>query len=787
MSALRRKLLRDLGQLKGQVLTIALVVACGIASYVAIQGMYLSILQARSTYYERHHFPDVFVPVERAPMSLATRALSLPGVAEVHARVVKQVSLPVAGMHEAATGLVIGVPAHGEPPLGGLLLREGRMPITGHGDEAVVLEAFASAHGLRPGARLSAVLGGIRRDLRVVGIALAPEFVFAIAPGELIPDPRRFGVLWMDSSVVATAFRMEGAFNELLVRLQPGASGPKAVDALNRLLAPYGCYGAYERSRQLSNQVLQGDLEQLKTMTTVMPVIFLGVAAFLINVVLSRLVQLQRAQIATLKAVGYSGRAIGMHYFELALVVVLSGSLLGDGFGVWLGRMLTSSYTKFFHFPDLRYLPDVRVLTWGLAISSLAALAGALGSVRAVMKLPPAEAMRPEAPASYRRAISERLKLSWLFGQSARMVVRELERRPVRALLSMLGVALSVALLVAGRFGFDSVDWYMRVQFELAEREDLNVSFRRPVPAAALRELAHLPGVLRAEGIRVVGVRFRSDQRWRQTVLIGYDDDAQLRRVLDARGRTTVVPEHGILLTLTLGNILGVRVGDQVTIEVLEGQRREYRVQVAGLVDEASGLYGHMRSQELAHMLGDEGPITMALLRVDPRQRPALQRALRERPDVLGVNRHDATIEMFEKHTAGQMRWTTLILTMFAGVIACGVIYNNARIALSTRSRDLASLRVLGFRRSEISAILLGELALQVLIALVPGLLLGYWLAWFSMAQGDPELYRFPVVVSARTYSFAVLVTLGAALVSALLVRRRLDHLDLIGVLKSRE
>jgi putative ABC transport system permease protein len=302
-----------------------------------------------------------------------------------------------------------------------------------------------------------------------------------------------------------------------------------------------------------------------------------------------------------------------------------------------------------------------------------------------------------------------------------------------------------------------------------------------------VRELAQLPGVLRAEGARAVSVRFRNEHRMRQSALIGYEDGAELRRPIDAEGNLVDPPKNGVMLTLTLANILGIHVGDHVTVEMLDGARGQYRIPVVALIDEVSGLYGHILASEMSRMLGDEGQITMALLRVDPRERHALQRALRERPDVLGVNRHDAAIEMFEKHTAGQMRYTTLILTLFASMIACGVIYNNARIALSTRSRDLASLRVLGFRRSEISAILLGELALQVLLALLPGMVLGYGMASFSMAQNDPELYRFPVVVSARTYAFAVLVTLGAALVSALLVRRSLDHLDLIGVLKSRE
>lgn len=787
MRALDRKLFRDLSTLKGQVITIALVVACGISAFVTIQGTYYSIVRARDAYYERYRFPDVFAPLKRAPLSVRDRAQALPGVAIVHTRVVKEVSLPMPTMPEPASGIVIGLPADAEPALSAVMLREGRFPMSNRADEVVVLEAFADAHGIELGSKVPVVLGGIRRDLRVVGTAISPEFVFSISPGELIPNPRRFGVLWMDQEVVAAAVQMRGAFNELQVRLQPGASERKVVDELNRLLTPYGCLGAIGKARQLSNQVLSGDLAQLRTMTTLMPAIFLGVAAFLINVVLSRLVQLQRSQIATLKAVGYRHRDVGLHYLELVAVVVLVGAVIGVTCGIWLGQIMTEAYTQFYFFPDLRYSLDRRVLSVAILASLAAAVVGALSTVRAVMALPPAEAMRPEPPATYKRAWTERLRLSFLFGQAARMVLRELERKPLRAALSVLGIALAVSVLVAGRFAFDSINWYMHVQFEMSERDDIAVTFRKPVDRRSLRELSHLPGVFKAEGLRAVSVRFRNGHRARETVIAGYAPNAELRRVLDRDANVITVPESGILLTKTLGEILGLSPGDLVEIEVLGGETRSYKIRVAGLVDEVFGLFGHMRADALAKMLGDEELVSIALLRVDPRYEGALQKALRERPDVLGVNRHAATIEMFEKQTAGQMRYTTLILTLFASVIACGVIYNNARIALSTRGRDLASLRVLGFRRSEISAILLGELGLQVLLALGPGVYLGRVMAEQMMAQTDPELYRFPVVISAQTYSFAIVVTLAAAIISALLVRRRLDQLDLIGVLKSRE
>jgi putative ABC transport system permease protein len=787
VKALDKKLMRDLRHLAGQLVTIALVVGCGIASYVAIHGTQRALLRARDGYFERQRFADVFAHVERAPEALRERIAAIDGVASVHTRLVEAVSLPVPGMHDPPSGQLVSLPATGEAPLGGILLREGRMFAPGHADEAVVLEAFAKAHGFRLDDRLPAVLAGVRRELRIVGVAIAPEWVFAVAPGEMMPDPRRFAVLWMDRAALAAAFQKEGAFDDLLVRLQPGASERAVIGSLDRLLTPYGSRGAYGRDRQPSAQVLRGELAQLRTLSGLMPAIFLGVAAFLINLVLTRLVQVQRSQIASLRAVGYTRGEVGRHYLALVLVVVTLGAVLGVAVGAWLGAAMTDIYLQYFTLPDLRFRIDMRVFVLAAGTTLVAGVVGAIGAVLDVMRLPPAEAMRPEAPAVYRRGLGLPAVVRRVLGPSPRMIVREITRRPLRAFASTLAVAMSVALLVSGRFGFDAVDWFMEVQFGLAQRENLTVTFRRPVPTRALGELRHLPGVLEVEGLRTVAVRFRKGQRARDSVITGHPPDARLRHVVDLDGRRFDPPPDGVLVSATLGRVLGLRKGEALDVELLEGRRGRHEVRVTGFVEDLAGLPGAMRADALARLAGDEGRVSQALLRVDASEREALSRALAARPEVLGVSRRDTAIDLFRKQTAGQMRTNTLILTAFAAVIAIGVIYNAARIALATRARDLASLRVLGFRRGEISAILLGELGVLVALALVPGMLLGHALAVGMMSGVDPELWRFPVIVSARTYAFATLVTLGASLASALLVRRRLDTLDLIGVLKSRE
>lgn len=786
VAALDRKLLRDLSHMRGQVITIALVVACGIASFTTTAGTYESLLNARDDYYAAQRFPDVFASLKRAPRALLPHIAALPGVSRIQDRVVEHVSIPMPSMLEPATGQIISLPSGRPPVLSSVVLRRGRMPEPFREDEVLAVESFVDAHNIALGDPIPAVINGTLRTLRVVGVAMSPEVLFAVSPGEFVPDPMRFAVLWMDREILASAYDMKGAFNDVLLDLEPGVEQRAVIADLNRLLAPYGGAGAYGRAQHQSNSILTGELTQLANMAGMMPAIFLGVAAFLINLVLGRIVQLQRPQVAALKAVGYSNRVIGLHFLKLVLVIVLLGTVLGVAFGVYMGDVMVALYRRYFHFPSLNFTLDLGMVLQSVGISFAAAFIGAMVSVRKVVSLPPAEAMQPEPPAVYRRSLSERLGLFAYFGQATRMVMREVERRPLRLLLSSFGIACSVALLVVGRFSFDAIDVYMETVFHRSQRQDMTITFGNGLSRDALRELAHLDGVLRAEGQRMVRARLIAGHHQRDVAIRGHDRDADLQPFVDAQGRILQPPESGLALTSKLAEILELAPGDEVRVELLEGPRTTTTMRVASTVDELFGLFGHMEAGALTRLAGEGDAINMAYLRVDPAQKTSIIRALKDRPAVLGVTQQSEVIERFQTQTADQMNVTTLIITLFAAIIAAGVIYNNARVALSTRNRDLASLRVLGFRRSEISAILLGELALQVLLALLPGMLLGTWMADAMLSATDPEQYRFPLVISLRTYVFAGLVTVASAAIAALLVRRKLDHLDLIGVLKTR-
>ena len=786
--ALDRKLLRDLWRIKGQVVAIALVIGAGVAMFVMYRSTFDSLGLTQASYYDRYRFGDVFANAKRVPLGVVRRIEEIPGVARVEARVVADVTLDVPGMDEPAMGRLVSIPAEGRPGLNDLFLRRGRWIAPGRPDEVLVSEAFADKNGFGPGDSLTAVLNGTRRQLRIVGIALSPEYVYSIRSGDLMPDPRRFGVLWMEGKALSAVFDLEGSFNDVVLRLVPGASEKEVMVRLDRVLAPYGGLGAVPRSLQTSHWYLQNELDQLMNVGNFLPMIFLAVAAFLLNVVLIRIVSVQREQIAALKALGYSNAALGAHYAKLSLGIALLGAILGTFTGARMGVGVTKLYTELFNFPVLLYeLYPLRVAQ-AAGVALAAATLGALGAVRRVAALPPAEAMRPEAPAAYGVTRLERLGLRKILSPPARMILRNLSRRPLRTAVAVVGIAAGGSLVVVGNSLTGSVRMLLDEQLGVIQRQDATVSFVEPASARALHELERLPGVVHAEPLRTAPVRLTHGHLSRRTAIQGIAAGARLQRVVDVDSLAVVeLPAEGLVMSHALAGVLGVREGDLVTVEVLEGSRPVRRLPVVRLVTENMGTSVYMRIDALQHLLRDGRSLSGAALEVEEAEAEALYREIKDVPGVAAVARKAAFIESFEENFEKNLNVLISFALIFSVIITFGVVYNTARISLSERSRELASLRVLGFSRTEISYIFLGELAVVTVAALPFVFLLGYGLAALAFRAFESELYRFPLVVSRQSFAMAGLAVLLSALVSGLAVRRQLDRLDLIAVLKTRE
>ncbi|HJW26972.1 MAG TPA: ABC transporter permease, partial [Rhodocyclaceae bacterium] len=778
---------RDLGRMKSQALAIALVVMCGVGTYVMFLATLEALRTTQDSYYRDYRFAEVFTSLKRAPEALRQRILDIPGVEQAETRVVADIRLDMPDFPEPVAAFMVSLPDSGVQGLNRLHLRSGRLPAPGRPDEVVVATTFAEAHKLEPGGRFDAILNGRRQSLTLVGTALSPEFIQQQRPGSVFPDPKRYGVMWMGRRALGQVYDLEGAFNDLALGLRRGADVQDVIDRVDELTRPYGGLGAYARKDQRSHRFLTQELEQLGTLAGLFPVMFMGIAAFLLNVVIGRQVAMQREQIATLKAFGYGNLEVLWHYLKLVGIIVGAGIASGTALGVWLGHGLSALYMEFYHFPYLKFsLPPRTVVE--AAIASLAAAGG--GTVFAVWRaatLRPAAAMRPEPPPRYRETWVEKLGVKRWLSQPARMIIRNIQRRAFKSALTVLGIALGCGMILTGLFQRDTVGYMVHVQFGMSQREDLSVTFTDPTAYRARFDLLGLPGVEKVEVFRGVPVRLRHGHRDYRTSIRGVEPGGDIQRLLDADLRPVDLPPEGILLTDYLGKMLDVGPGDRITVEVLEGNRPVREAVVAGLVKEYLGVSGYMDLAALNRFMHEGPTISGAYLSVDSRSLGDIFARLKGMPRVAGVAERIQEIRNFNRMMDETMLFFTYVATVFAIIISFGVVYNNAQIALAERGRELASLRVLGFTRAEIAYILLGELGLLALVAIPIGLWLGWWMCYYIAQTMQNDLFRVPVVLVPQTYAFAVTVELVSAVLSGLAVRGRLNQLDLIAVLKTAE
>ncbi|GKY87169.1 ABC transporter permease [Sinisalibacter aestuarii] len=787
MRALDKKLLRDIRRLWAQSLAIAAVLAAGVMVMVTMNGALRSLSETRDTYYERARFADVWSSAARAPMSLVPEIAAIEGVARVEARITENAILDLADLDAPGMGQIISIPASGEPEMNRLILREGRLPEPGHKNEVVVSEAFALAHDFHPGDGFSITLNGQKRPLTITGIALSPEFIYSIGPGSIMPDDMRFGILWMPEDVLAAAFNLSGAFNSVTLGVTRGTDLEQVKDELETLLKPYGGTGPYDREQQTSNAFLDGEIMGLELMVQFLPPIFLLITAFLVNMVLSRLITLEREQIGLLKALGYSAWEVSWHYLKLAMLIGAVGIAIGWATGYWATIAIAEIYGEFFHFPYLVFIQYPAVYALSAVTGTGAALFGAVFAVRRVVQLSPAVAMSPPAPTRFRKGLFDRLIGVVKPRQTTMMILRAIGRWPLRAAMTTLGISMSAAMIVAALFMLDSFDELLDVAFVQVNRQDAILEFALPRPETVLDDVENLPGVMLAEGAYSAPARLYHGPRTRTVAIEGRRDGAELARVFDGVSRTEVPPEDGIVLEARLANHLDARVGDVIEVEFLQHDETRHRVILTGTVQTFFGLGAYMDQQKLSAMLGQEPQVYMANVMIDEGQEDALFKAVKDAPAISGITLMTTVRQSFDETMAESANISVIIYSFVASLIAVGVVYNSARIQLSERARELASLRILGFTRGEVSYILLGELFLLTAAAIPLGLWLGYILAAGMVESFDSDLYSIPLLITQETYIRAAGVVAGASIASALLVRRRIDRMDLVAVMKTRE
>jgi len=786
---LDRKLVRNLREMKGQALAIILIIACGVAAFVSVLTAYRGLKGSQAAYYAEYRMADVWAPLERMPRSTLRELEQVPGTRRVEGRIVFEVTLDLPEMSQPVSARILSVPDRRRRTLNDLHLVRGRWFDHDGYREVILADRFAREHGLDVGDRLFAVMNNRKQPLRIVALAMTPEFVYMIrGAGEILPDPVHFTVMWLSESFAESIFDFEDACNEVVVTLDPDADPREVIETLDERLDRYGAIGAYERKDQLSHAYMQSEIDGLEGSATMVPAIFLGIAAFVLHTMMNRLVRTQRGQVAIFRAFGYTRARLRTHFLKLALLIGGIGAALGSALGLWMAAGLVEMYKEFYSLPILVFDADPVAIGVAWILSLGFAAFGAWGALRTVSRVEPAEGMRPEAPVVYVRTLLERW--AWLWARlsfAARMAARQLARNKFRAGITAGGVALACSIVFLAFYTRDAVDKLIATQFGAIERQDIKLAFHRETGRAAMYDLRRLDGVRTAEPELLVPVRFRNGRHEKQTALTGMAPQQTLMGLVDADLAPVPMPRSGLLLSRKLADILHVEPGDSIEVSVLNGKKPRFRALVENVVDEYLGAFAYAEIGALSRWIGEEYAVTGARLAVDPVDGERIGLDLKQVPAVAAVMDKNRTLQMFRDTLAESQAITNTVLIGFAGVIMLGVIYNTARISLSERSRELASMRVLGYTRAEVGGILALENVLLVIVAIPFGLGLGVLFAWLMAQAYETELFRFPFVVEPASLLWTVVAAAVFTLAANLAVQRRVRALDLIEVLKERD
>ena len=789
---LLRKLGRDMLERTGALLALLVIVAIGVGIFVSMAAVYRDLEGARSRYYAAYQLADFSVDLKRAPMHVVAEVAALPNVRAARGRVHLGVRIDLPDVDQPISGTAISMPAQPVPVLNGIMSRKGTWFSDGQAKEAILDDAFASAHGLGPGSRIRVVLLDKQHDLLVVGTAVSPEFVYVIPPGGgMAPDPSRYGILYLPERFLQESGDLDGAYNEITGLVHDASR--VALDNTLRLIEDrldlYGVTNTTPVHEQASAKYLDNELIQLKVNVLILPALFLAVAALVLNVLMGRLVVQQRTVIGTLKALGYSSGAITRHFLAFGVAVGAMGGLAGVALGWWLQGVFVGMYREIFALPGIEAHPQLDILAGGVAISVVFAVLGTLKGVRSGARLTPAEAMRPPPPEKGGRVLPE--LVPWLWRPLPfrwKMILRAVFRNPFRSSVSVFASMISTALVAATLSGLDAFDYMMQYEFEQVSHQDITVAFRDPRGERALGEFASLPTVSEAEPQLVVVCDLSNGPHRKRVGLTGLPRGNRLYTPLDRAGRPVIVPDEGLVLTAKLAELLGVAQGGAVRLRPLIGRRQEVEAVVVGTVDSYLGLSGYADIAYLSRLLGEEWVANAALgtlFRGAPQM--AFFRALRKRPTVIGVGERTRALTQIEDTFGEMMRKSIGITVLFAGLIAFGSVLNAALVSLNERRREVGTLRVLGYTPMQISEIFSGESLLVNTVGILLGVAGGVGLTHLLARAYNTELFRFPAVVVPRTLVTSALLVLIFVVAAQLIVHWMIRRLPWLEVMKIKE
>ncbi len=773
-------------------MAVALVVMIGVSIYISMNTAYYNLDHSRDVFYRENHFADYYFHVVRAPYQVIKRIEALSGVDMVTGRV--QMDVPL--MRENADRGTIRLTGYHLPldkEVNRIQLLSGRMfdkDPSGGRIEVLTDPQFAAANRLNPGDSLVVAAQGREVTLTVTGTAGGPEFIYPMKDAaSLMPEPESFGIIMAPLNQVQQVLGYPGQVNQVLITVAPGYDEEKVAEQVEKILEPYGNLASYPRKDQLSHAMLDAELEGLQKSASSLPAVFLVLAAIIQYVMLGRMIKTQRREIGILKALGFDRRRIVMHYAGYSMMITLLGAVLGIIFGIMLSSVFSKAYAIFFNLPQEIGGLNVKAIFYGLIFSLAAGAAAGLGASRGILSLNPAESMRSEPPRVSGRIGLERWTWLWRkLDNYWRMSIRTVWRNGWRSFFTMVGVMFAAGMLIIAFFADDSMDYMLTQHFAFEKSYDYLIRFTEPVKEYEILNISRLEGVVKSEPLLEVPVRVSFGVREEDDLLLGMNPGTTLKTVFNEDGDLLAIPQDGVLMNDMTAKKLGVKVGDQVTIEtrMQSGVSQETSLKVLGINHQMIGSGSYVSLKQANQVLRESRIVTAVMLKVDPGKAADIEKELNRMTGVSSIQSRQRELEGFEKQM-GYMIYFVVIMVSFAVILGFAIVYNSSVIGFSERQRELALLKMMGFSDREVGGLLLRETLLQSIPGMLLGLPFGRMMSQWWVAAISTEAFTFPVVVYPRTYIVSAIFGVLFVLAAHWFASRGIRHIEPTELLKNND
>lgn len=785
-----RKMFRDLWENRGAYVACIIIILIGLMIFTSYSKVIDNLIMAQQTFYKSQNFADGFIELEEMPYDEAVTLGSIRGIDSIQGRMVKDVRVLFSGSTENVYLRLVSMDTSQDKILNDVMLIQGS-PLDAKELNIWVDNKFFEANNLELNQEILVIAAGKKKDLRVVGMGRSPEFIYAMrTSSDIFPTPQTFGIAYMPLEIMKNIFSEGGNINNIVFTLKPGFLYEDVEEEIKPELTKYGLKSIVSRKDQLSHLLLTEELKGIKSVARSLPTLFLGIAGMILFITLKRMIERQRGQIGILKAFGYTRKEIMLHYLSYAVFIGSIGGILGSAAGTALSYPFTTMYEMFFNMPGLEGSITYSYFLTGTAFSLFFSVIAGYSGARGALSLEPAEAMRPPAPIIGKEAFLERIRVFWnMLTVQGRMAVRNISRHPGRTVFMFLGIMFTFALLSLPWTMKDLSDKMLIDQYEKVQTYNIKIPLAAPLKQKEIeRELSRYPGVKILETMTEVPITLKNKWLQKDVVLLGLIQNSQLYHILDKEGKEVPLPKDGILLSERLAELLDAGSGSEITLEsqLMKDPERKAAITVTGVIPQIMGINAYMDINSAQELIGQGRIATAIILDMNEEHVPSLREDYRNAGTINGIESSTQLLEQ-SKELMASFNAAIVVMVFFGMVTGFAIIYNASLVTLSERSRDLATMLVLGMTPREVLSVVTFEQWFIGIFGMLAGVPLTKMLL-VGMAQSfNNDIYTMPSTTSGVSFIIALVFTVISIWLAQQIAARKISAFDLVEVLKDRE